>query len=132
MGRIKRKHRSVFDQTPVKAELIGSCTVITDPVEWKGLLKRIAQVLRISHDIQVSHRGYCFRSKESWDSGTGVCYIPETSDKGYTRNDIEVMAATACRENALDYSPVYADEIFERLTWAEPSEVVADFIKTII
>lgn len=132
MRRIKRKHRSVLDETPVKAELIGSCTVITDPVEWKALIKRIAQVLRISPDIQVSHRGYCFRSKAAWDSGTGVCYIPETSDKGYTRDTIETLVTAKCRENALDYSPVYAEEIFDLLTWADPSEIVADFIKTII
>ena len=132
MGRIKRKHRSVLDETPVKAELIGSCTVITDPIEWKALIKRIAQVIRMSPDIQVSHRGYCFRSKESWDSGTGVCYIPETSDKGYSRNDIEVMVAAACAEKGINYEQDYAMKVFHLLTWDDPSEIVADFIRTVI
>ena len=55
-----------------------------------------------------TEQGYVYKNFEAYESGNGICYIPELSDTTYDRQYFK------------DEFGKYADEVFETIDWQSP------------
>ena len=53
-------------------------------------------------------QGYVYKNYQAYQSGEGVCYIPELSDTAFTRQDF------------IDNFGEHADEVFYQIDWQSP------------
>lgn len=85
-------------------------------------------------ETQGYNGGFIFKSVENYDSGKGVCYIPEyiigvkdyepyvSGEHGYTRQDFEKL----CEGTKID-----PDYLFETVNWQHPETLLDELLEDI-
>lgn len=113
-------------------ELMEACNVGSDYNERRSSIQKIRTVLEDQGIIEILHenigtcfahdgkyeiekscsgQGVIFKSWDAYENGNAPCYVPELSDKVYTRKDFLELC---------NGQPEIADEVFNAVDWQHP------------